>query len=528
MKPAIGQRFVLGFPGTRIPEEFKRLVRVYKVENVILFKENIESGAQARDLCAAIDALVRAETGHPALIALDEEGGVVSRLPPDMVKMPGAMALAAAADPAPLREAAALTARQLAGIGVNLNLAPVLDVNSNPANPVIGCRSLGASPERVAALGAAVIRAYREAGFACCAKHFPGHGDTAVDSHLDLPRVDKTRAALDACELAPFRRAVAEGVPAIMTSHIVFPALEGNGAGGEPVPATMSRRILHALLRRELGFTGLIITDALEMKAVKDHYGVTEGALQSLRAGADLVCVCHDLDAMEAAMKAAEAALAAGGPEGLDPEEAAEAAVRITAFKSAFGEKPTPLTAADAAHARERARDLTRLTMAPADPAAPLPVLGERPLFVGCLPYRSTIASSRPETSLSFTAWFARRFNGAALETPVNPGPGDVAAARERARDATAVVMGTYNGHLNGGQIDLARALAAQARASEKAFALLALRNPYDLALVPEASASYRLAVWEYTETAFEAAADVLAGVYAPTARLEEYAKKCG
>ncbi|MDR3139523.1 MAG: glycosyl hydrolase family 3, partial [Treponema sp.] len=189
-----GQRFALGFAGKTLPPEFRRLVKEYKAGNVILFRENLESASQARRLTDEIRALIGEETGFPPFIALDQEGGVVTRLPGDMVNVPGAMALAAAGDSRAVYEAARITAGELERIGVNLNLAPVLDVNSNPDNPVIGVRSFGSKPELAAALGARAVQAYADAGLLCCGKHFPGHGDTATDSHLDLPRVDKDLA----------------------------------------------------------------------------------------------------------------------------------------------------------------------------------------------------------------------------------------------------------------------------------------------------------------------------------------------
>ena len=242
-KCAVGQRIMAGFPGTEIDEAFAALVREYKIGNVILFRRNVESREQLARLCAELRALIVAETGVEPLIAIDQEGGVVTRLSDDMLNTPGAMALAAAGGDAPYR-AGLLTARELSSCGINFNLAPVLDINSNPANPVIGVRSFGDDPERAPALALEFLRGTLEGGVMACGKHFPGHGDTAVDSHLGLPLVEKNREMLEKCELLPFRRAMEAGIPAIMTSHVLFPGLEP-----EKLPATMSRRILTGLLR---------------------------------------------------------------------------------------------------------------------------------------------------------------------------------------------------------------------------------------------------------------------------------------
>ena len=286
-KIAVGQRIMAGLPGTEIDEGFLTLVRECKIGNVILFRRNIESREQLKALCAALRELILSETGYEPLIAIDQEGGAVTRLSTDMINTPGGMALAAAGGDAPYR-AGLITASELRSVGIDFNLAPVLDVNSNPANPVIGVRSFGDEPEKAAGRALGFMRGTLDGGVMACGKHFPGHGDTSVDSHLGLPRVEKSREELEKCELLPFRRAVEAGIPAIMTSHVLFPALEP-----EELPATMSRRILTGLLRGELGFGGLIISDCMEMQAIAQLYGTVNGAEGSIRAGADIVCISH-------------------------------------------------------------------------------------------------------------------------------------------------------------------------------------------------------------------------------------------
>ena len=192
LKQMLGQKLIFGFHGTTMSEEFKSLIREYKIGNVILFLRNVASADQLRRLLAEVQELILAETGYPALIVIDQEGGMVTRLPQDAVNVPGAMAVAATGDPENARIASEIIIRQLQGLGVNANMAPVLDVNNNPANPVIGVRSFGDDPNRVARFGVAPPAPYAGSGVLCCGKHFPGHGDTAVDSHLGLPRVDKT------------------------------------------------------------------------------------------------------------------------------------------------------------------------------------------------------------------------------------------------------------------------------------------------------------------------------------------------
>ncbi|MDR2093944.1 MAG: beta-N-acetylhexosaminidase, partial [Treponema sp.] len=463
----IGQRFALGFTGKTLPPEFRRLVKEYKAGNVILFRENLESAAQARRLTGEIRDLIREETGHLPFIALDQEGGVVTRLPGDMVNVPGAMALAAAGDSGAVYEAARITACELRRIGVNLNLAPVLDVNSNPDNPVIGVRSFGSAPELAAALGAQVIRAYAEAGLLCCGKHFPGHGDTAVDSHLDLPRVDKDLAALEDCELFPFRSAISAGIPAMMSSHILFPRLEER-----KIPATMSRTIITGILKERLGFSGLVLSDGMEMKAIRDFYGIPEGCLEALGAGVDIVYVCHEPRQMEASLQAVAAAYGEGRFDREEFDRSVEKILRYKTKYASFGEDPGE----EAGDLGGQNALLMRRTISSAGSAG-LPPLGERPFFTGPLAHRSTIASAKPDETLGFAPWFARCFGGDGVLSSLNPGEEEIEGIRSQAAGHSVIVLGCYNAHLNRGQIELAKALAGL----PLPFIAVALRNPYDL-----------------------------------------------
>lgn len=241
----IGQRLVAGFPGTAITPELVQVIRQYKIGNIILFRENISDAAQLRTLCADLTELIRRETGYDPFIMVDQEGGVVTRLSEDCVNVPGAMALASTGDPGNTYLAGKLTGAELRRLGINFDLAPSVDVNCNPANPIIGVRSYGDTPSTVVKYATGMIRGLQDGGVLCLAKHFPGHGDTSMDSHLTLPCVDKPRTELEKMELAPFRAVIADGVPAIMTAHILFPTLDDSG-----VPATMSRRHRHRPVAR--------------------------------------------------------------------------------------------------------------------------------------------------------------------------------------------------------------------------------------------------------------------------------------
>ena len=268
-----------GFEGSAVPDWVRRRIGE-GLGGVVLYAWNVESPEQV----AALTSELRAE--RPDLVvAIDEEGGDVTRLEAACgSSYPGNAALGVVDDLGLTRRVGASIGSELAHVGVNLDFAPVADVNANPQNPVIGIRSFGADADVVARHVAAFVRGLQSAGVASCAKHFPGHGDTSLDSHLALPAVD----ALDERALLPFRAAIDAGVLAIMTAHIVVRAL------GD-VPATVSRELLHDLLRAELAFDGLVVTDALEMKAISDTVGVGEGAVRALAAGADALCLGHDL-----------------------------------------------------------------------------------------------------------------------------------------------------------------------------------------------------------------------------------------
>ncbi|SCG64913.1 glycoside hydrolase family 3 protein [Micromonospora halophytica] len=307
-----------GFVGTTPPEWVCRWLGE-GLGAVVLFARNVAGPEQL----AALTATLRAERPD-VLVAIDEEAGDVTRI--ESVagsSRPGNLALGAVDDPALTEEVAHDLGADLAALGVTLNYAPDADVNDNPANPVIGVRAFGAEPDLVARHTAAWVRGLQSAGVAACAKHFPGHGDTRVDSHHDLPRISASRARLDAVELVPFRAAVAAGVQAVMTGHLLVPALDAE------LPATLSPRILGDLLRDELGFSGVVVTDAVEMRAVADRYGFAGAAVRALAAGADAVCVGGD-HADEAAARHLRDAIVAAVLSGELPEERlAEAAKRV-------------------------------------------------------------------------------------------------------------------------------------------------------------------------------------------------------
>lgn len=290
LRKKIGQLLICGFEGYKISPELEEMIVKYSIGGIILFKRNVQSVEQIKNLNLELQTLNAPHNDSPLLISMDQEGGGVARIESGITYLPGAMALAAAVNAQTYNVTAIYQAEgaELRALGINMNLAPVADVNNNANNPVINIRSFGEDPARVSAYVTAAIEGLEKAQVASVAKHFPGHGDTAVDSHLGLPRIDHSKERLENIELSPFYAAIEKGVPAIMTAHIVIPSFDAN-----EVPATLSKPILTDLLREKMGFRGVIMTDCLEMEAISTHYGVVEGAVQAFKAGADLLLISH-------------------------------------------------------------------------------------------------------------------------------------------------------------------------------------------------------------------------------------------
>jgi beta-N-acetylhexosaminidase len=322
--------------GISLDADTREFLRLNEVRGVCLFRKNLGTEDQIRQLTADL----REVMGQYALIAIDQEGGSVARVT-TLPQAPAAMGLGAIDDDATTEEVGAAVARGLRSLGINWNFAPVVDVNNNPANPVIGERSFSCAPEQVARLAHAWMRGAMREGVACCIKHFPGHGDTHIDSHHALPVVDKSLAELESLELLPFR--VLSGVaPSVMTAHIVYPQIDSE------YPATLSRAMLTGVLRQSMGYQGVVITDALMMKAVHDLYGHARASVLALSAGADMVLAQGNRTQQMAALRAIDEALANGSIVGSCFTQARE---RLQALALRFPAHAIPY------EAKQRAQD---------------------------------------------------------------------------------------------------------------------------------------------------------------------------
>jgi beta-N-acetylhexosaminidase len=320
-----GRVLVVGYPSTEPPRIVRDALRAGSLAGVILFKRNLVEGPEA--VAASIASL---ESPEPPLVSVDQEGGRVARFGSPVLKLPPMRTLGERDDVALTRRCARVLGRQLRALGFTMDFAPVLDVDTNPDNPVIGDRSFGRDPAAVIAHGLAFADGLADAGLLACGKHFPGHGDTDTDSHLALPVLRHAIERLESVELAPF--AAASRVPALMTAHVLFEALDVE------VPATLSWRVVTDLLRRRLGYPGVVISDDLEMKAVADRWGVAQSAVRAIEAGCDLLLVCKDVDAC---FEAREALARRASEDVAFAERLRDAGDRALAMRAKVA--PTPL-----------------------------------------------------------------------------------------------------------------------------------------------------------------------------------------
>jgi beta-N-acetylhexosaminidase len=325
---AAAKMFVVGFDGTSVTPAVRRLVD-RGISGVVLFGRNVESAEQVAALCAELKSLAN----RPFMICVDQEGGRVMRLRDGFTRIPSMRAVGEAGDETLARGVGEILGRELRAVNIDVDLAPVLDVDTNPKNPVIAHRSLGRDPSTVSRLGCEIIGGIQSQGVAACAKHFPGHGDTSQDSHLHLPRLGHAMDRLASVELPPFEAAVRAGVAMVMTAHVIFEPLDPTH------PATMSKAVLEGLLRKRLNFDGVVISDALEMKAIAKHFAVEEVVTRGANAGVDLFAPCEESDLRDQAIDALIAAAERGD---VDTSRMEQSGRRIDALMTRYAKPPAP------------------------------------------------------------------------------------------------------------------------------------------------------------------------------------------
>lgn len=305
LQKQVGQLFIVGFKGHSVPEDFRRFVSEYNLGGTIYFKHNVESPAQLAELSNEVQYECRAKNAPFLFIGIDHEGGRVNRLVPPFTKFSSAEKLGKLGSPKAGFQQGLVMGVELKAVGINLNFNPVLDVATNPNSPALVTRMYSNDPDMVSKIGSAVTRGLQKSGVAAVGKHFPGHGDTTEDSHFKLPRIDKALADLEKCELIPFRRVIRSRVEGVMTSHILNQSLDPD------YPATLSKKTIEEILRKQFRFNRLIFSDDMEMKAITDKYGAEEAAVLAVGAGCDCLIYRGDFGTtvkqIEAIIKAVEA-----------------------------------------------------------------------------------------------------------------------------------------------------------------------------------------------------------------------------
>ncbi|MGA4931745.1 glycoside hydrolase family 3 protein [Streptomyces incarnatus] len=492
------------------------LIQKYRVGGIIYFTwaHNTQDPHQIADLSNGIQkASLDQPRGLPMLIATDQEHGAVCRVGEPATLLPGAMAVGAGGSVADARTLGRISGTELRALGINQDYSPDADVNVNPANPVIGVRSFGADPAAVAELVAAEVEGYRSARVAATAKHFPGHGDTAVDSHYGFPVITHSRELWEKLDAVPFRSAIAAGIDSIMTAHIQFPALDESGD-----PATLSEPILTGILRGELGYDGVVITDSLGMEGVRTKYGDDRVPVLALKAGVDQLLNPPSIDtAWNAVLKAVQ--------DGeLTEARLDESILRILRMKSRLGlfgrafadRRGVDRLVGAKSHLAAADRIAERTTTLLVNEGAILPLDRHRQprlLVVGADP-DSPSGTTGPPTGVLAAALTEAGFTATALPTGTDPSAAAIDKAVAAARDADAVVVGTYNVSADSSQ----RTLVERLSATGKPVVALAVRNPYDVAQLPSVRAF--LASYCWTDVELRAAARVIAGRVKPRGKL--------
>lgn len=468
----IGQLLMFGVDGTTLTDHAIELIKKYKVGNIILFARNADNPKQLFELNQSLQKLAMAELGIPMFISIDQEGGMVTRIFHGATFFPGAMTISAANHLEDAYKIGDLMGREMQVLGINMNLAPVLDVNNNPKNPVIGVRSYSDDPHRVAQYGIQFMKGLQNHVFAT-GKHFPGHGDTYLDSHLALPKVDYPVERLEEIELVPFKQAINQGIKALMSSHIDFPAFTENG-----LPTTLSKKCLTGLLREELKFDGLIVTDGMEMKAVQDHYGTVEASLMAIQAGANLVCICHSEPLQKEAVARIKQALTT---HELSMDELDERVSRVLRYKNELKlmSLESPYEAVNHIVDNKQTQDFSYQVV---KRAATL-VKGQKlklnddALFIGVLP-KATSQADDTDGLYDIISQIKKEIPH--LKThklPINPSDEDINLAIEKAKHASQILVTSYNANVYGSQIKLINQLSELSNEMH----VIAMRNPYDL-----------------------------------------------
>ncbi len=493
LKLKIGQLIIAGFPSPYVDDQARRLIDDFAVGNFALFGRNIESPKQVTRMCRELSQLTYEKTGFAPIFGADQEGGVVTRISLGVTLTPGTMTMAASpyADPYKVTRNAA---EVLTAMGLNCTFAPVLDVNMEPMNPIIGSRAFSDKPEVVTDLGVKEALGFQDGGVIPSVKHFPGHGNVKTDSHLSVPVNDTDPAILEETEWKPFREAFRNGCEALMTCHVVYSKVDD-------CPSTISKKIMTGLLRESMGFKGIALTDCMEMDAIRAAYGIGEGAVRALEAGCDLLTFSHTYEAVKEAVEAIYAAIESGR---LSMDRVNESYDRIMAMKKKYGlMTPPELSEKKAQELAFRPecialnQKISKGSMTLVYDKGGLAALrgAKKPAFFAPASLALTGAEDEKKYPTEFSRLAAERFGGTYHITPMNEVDEETVKAIEDDSYDVAV-LGLYNARFRKGQQELLRRMEAL----NKPLIVIMLGAPYDAMLVERADAL--IAAYEYTELA--------------------------
>lgn len=469
LQEKLGQLLIIGFHEPIITDELKKLIQEYKFGNFILFARNIKSLEQLEQLTRSLHEIVMEATGVMPFIAIDQEGGMVTRIMSKQTFYPGSMSLAATSLNN-ANEVGHLMGKHLLSLGINMNFAPSLDVNNNPKNPVIGVRSYSDDPDTVSSFGCEIIEGMQEEGLIATAKHFPGHGDVEIDSHLGLPVLSFDKDRLDAIELKPFKAAIASGVKNIMGAHIVFKAYDNEN------PATISKNVLQNLLRGKLKYKGLITSDCMEMKAISENMTTPVGVAAGIVAGLDMACVCHTKERQIDSLKMIKQAI---DDELITIEEIDEKVNRILKYKNQvykamskpFFKNKAPLDIFKDKKQIKLLEDMVAQSLTHVSGKS-LEIKGKT-LLLGCKPFAATIAEDKVNDNSIIDLVNKNIKDIDTLEYKVNEFSKDII---EKASLYDTVIFTSYNAYTNPFQAKLINELNLVC----DNFYVISMRNPYD------------------------------------------------
>lgn len=517
IRKKVGQLMVYGFTPTtpaEVSEEIKELIKHDFVGSIILFGRNIGTPSEVLALTTELQRIAK-EAGHeqPLLICVDQENGVVRRLGEGTTIFPGAMLLGATRNPGNAYKLGIATGTELKALGINWNLAPVLDVNNNPLNPVIGVRSYGEDPAHVSAFSQAAMKGMQEAGVVTTLKHFPGHGDTEVDSHLDLPTIAHDVERLFEIELLPFKEAIAAGADTIMSAHVYFPAFEKR----EGVPATLSKDVITGLLRNKLGYDGVITTDCMEMNAIAHTVGTAQGAIEAINAGVDLIMVSHTFSTQKGTITEILKAVECGEISQAQIDAAARRVEKLKQKYLSWDELPlmekqplVPQVVGSKEHQQQAEQVFRQGITIVKNKNQTLPLstdLKHRVLVV--FPTNSTLMQVEDKRYSNYALQdFLHEIHPSAQFTIVSHAPTaeEIQEVVGRAKDFDTLIVGTLSASQAKEQITLIEQLYAV----NKQIVVLAMRSPYDLAYLPDIPAY--VATYEFTAPALRIAVKALYG----------------